>query len=262
MLKKCIGIVSYFPDDIKVRSRRIGRFNELLTSINELWPTLDIVVISQNWKDYRIPETVSNVKIIKSFEEPLGIIKARNLLREELLKTDYNYVIMLDDDARIQCNSPEIAKAYLDALDEHPDGFCFIHSADHWHTMDDYARAPLNLCAISRNIYSKEPLPEVSLENNEALEDDVYAVLLHIKYGDFEFNPPEGIYHVHNIRNQYMKQYTDPRVIPSTWYNLGRRTDFGLICRNTQRILDYIVEHKDINLEEIKKNDWEEPRWH
>ena len=48
MLKICIGIPSYFPDTEPNRTKRINRFNELLTTIETMWPHLDILIIAQN----------------------------------------------------------------------------------------------------------------------------------------------------------------------------------------------------------------------
>jgi hypothetical protein len=35
-------------------------------------------------------------------------------------------------------------------------------------------------------VYEKEPIPRVYLEKNDALEDDIFAVLLHIKYAEYD----------------------------------------------------------------------------
>ncbi|MBP5694625.1 MAG: hypothetical protein J6X03_04185 [Bacilli bacterium] len=219
MLKKCIGIVSYFPSEtarFNARAQRIARFNNLLGQINSLWPNIDILIVAQNWQDYQLPE-LTNKFTIYSYAQPLTIIGARNTLREKILnETDYEYIIMIDDDAVINSCGQEIADAYMKAIDENPDKFCFIHDKNHWHTCDDYIKAPLNLCAISRFIYEKEEFPQVCLEKNEALEDDLYAVLLHIKYAEYEFIPPTGIKCIHAVDgSQYLLQLMG-RGFPST----------------------------------------------
>lgn len=258
MLKKCFGIISYFPPGTSIKTRRVERLNGLFNRLNELWPDVDIVLVAQNWGDYEPPAITNNI-IVKKYDEGLGIKNARNALRNEILSYGYDYVIMLDDDASIACDNDHAAEDYMAEIDKHPGGFCFIHSEDHWHTMDDYARAPLNLCAVSREIYEKEPFPDVVLEKSEALEDDIYAVLLHIKYADKEFLPPTTIRHTHNIKHQYIKQYTRPDVCwPSTWFNVGVPTQWHWIAHNTAMVLRYIVEHKDLtpeNLKELKECD-------
>ena len=69
---------------------------------------------------------------------PLTILGARHVLRKKFLDADYDYIIMLDDDAVIQLDYPEAANEYLAEIDKHPEGFCFVHSQDHWHDCDDY----------------------------------------------------------------------------------------------------------------------------
>ena len=44
--KFVIGIVSYFPDNI--REQRINRFNDLINKISEVFPNLDVFIIAQN----------------------------------------------------------------------------------------------------------------------------------------------------------------------------------------------------------------------
>ena len=46
-MTKCIGIISYFPDDNKVRQIRIGKLNELLKRCDELFG-LPILIVAQN----------------------------------------------------------------------------------------------------------------------------------------------------------------------------------------------------------------------
>jgi len=248
-LKKCIGIASYFPEE-PARTKRINRFNQLIQKINSIWPNLDILIVAQNWKDYQLPE-VSNKITVYKYDNPLTIVGARNTLREKFLtETDYDYIIMLDDDAIISCESQEVANEYLKTIDEHPDMFCFIHDADHWHKCDDYIKAPLNLCAISRAIYEKELIPDMYLEKNEALEDDIYAVLLHIKYADAEFLPPEGIKCTHAVGGVYYIMQLMGHGFPSTWFN--NQTNFQIIINNTNISMDYIVVNKDYNKDKIK----------
>ena len=251
-LKKCIGIVSYFPEEQDKRTQRIARFESLLVKINNLWPYLDILIVAQNWKDYS-PVKIQNKLIIYNYNEPLTIVGARNTLRQKFLdETDYDYIIFLDDDAKINDCQQEVANQYLDEIDNHPNMFCFIHDKDHWHKCDDYIRAPLNLCAISRFIYEKEPIPPVYLEKNEALEDDTYAVLLHLKYPEYEFIPPVGIKCEHAANGIYYFLQLSGKGTPSTWFT--RRSNFMQICHNTNIIIDYIVKNKDFNKEEIIKD--------
>ena len=92
MLKKLFGIPSWLPDKEPDRTQRQGRINRLFKQLNDLWPSIDILVIAQNWQDFK-PIKTKNKQIIKTYE-PLGILKARQTLREEFLKLDYDYIIM------------------------------------------------------------------------------------------------------------------------------------------------------------------------
>ena len=124
-------------------------------------------------------------------------MEARKTLRKEFLKLDYDYIIMLDDDAIIQCDADTAANDYLTELDKHKTGFCFIHAKGYKNavvrTLDTYAAAQLNLCAISRDIYTKEDIPDIDPQKGQGFEDHCYSVLLHVKYAKDEFYPPETI---------------------------------------------------------------------
>ena len=98
-------------------------------------------------------------------------MKARNVLRDEFLKTRFDYLIMFDDDAIIQCDDESAHIDYMKALDEHPDGFCLVKKENP--TTYLYADSQLNLCAVSRYIYEREPLPDVNPQKGEAFEDRV-----------------------------------------------------------------------------------------
>lgn len=46
-MTKCIGIISYFPDDKRVRKIRIDKLNKLLLRCDELFG-LPIIIVAQN----------------------------------------------------------------------------------------------------------------------------------------------------------------------------------------------------------------------
>ena len=260
-LKKCFGIISGFPekDSTGNRERRINRFNQLLSQLNDYWPQIDILIISQNWQDYTLPK-IKNKIIRIDFEKNIGILNARNVLREEFLKRDYEYIIMMDDDDIIQCNQKYAYIDYMNVIDCHPQGFAFVKGQSAWFKDYPYAPAPLNLCAVSRFIYEKEPIPDVNLQKSEALEDDVYAYLLHCKYHEYEFNFPSTIKHTQFKLGQYEKQFREPdKYLPSTW-NRGEINNRRL-TKNTLYLLNYIKENKELpNMEEWHKQDnekWE-----
>jgi hypothetical protein len=257
-LKKCFGIISLLPDNSQIRERRKTCIIKLLNQLNELWPDVDILISANNWgEDYElwVPEIKNNLTVVDT--DVIGICANRIKLREEFLKRDYDYIILMDDDCAINCDSPELAADYMKAIDEHPNGFAIIKGTEDWKTEYDYAQAPLNLCAISKSIFTETPFPNLSVENCEAMEDRVYAFLLHNKYPKAEFYFPDGIYHTHYVKRQYIKQFTRPdEVPPSVWAGLvlsgnGPHKTY----HNTTVIRRYMEEHHDIDMDAIKELD-------
>ncbi len=232
-MKICFGIPSWIPEKEPDRSLRIERINRLFKQLEKLWPNIDILVIAQNWKDFKPIET-KNKQIIKYYSA-LGIVGARKTLRKEFLKFSYDYIIMFDDDAIIKCDNDHVHLDYMAEVEKHPQGFCFIHGGcNKYHP---YIGAQLNLCAISRYIYEKEDMVPVDPQKKEGYEDSVYACLLHYKYAKYEFNPPVGIRPI---------QFMNPNEkAPSTWHREAQIAGgLGAMVANTSIIQAYIVEHK------------------
>ena len=236
-MKKCFGIVSWLPDDKPDRTERQDRINRLFKQLNDIWPDIDILLITQNWKTFK-PIDISNKIVRKDFEEGLGILKARQTLREEFLKSEYEYLIMMDDDCIIK-TTEEAAKQYIEELNKHPQGFCFINSKTKRgdYKYNPYIGAQLNLCAISKFIYEQEPMVPLDPQKDEAYEDLTFATLLHHKYFKYEFIPPKDIRPI-----QFMNKEENA---PSTWCHRDKR-NLGIIHANSYRICDYIVRYKDL----------------
>ena len=97
-MKACIGIISYFPDDLK--EIRESALNNLLRDCFTYFPGVDIIIVAQNYKGY-IPQVNKNKIILYSYNNKLGITGARKKLREIFINSEYDYLIMLDDDNRI-----------------------------------------------------------------------------------------------------------------------------------------------------------------
>lgn len=230
MLRKVFGIPSWLPDKEPDRTKRKERINRLFKQLNDLWPDIDILVIAQNWQDFKPIET-KNKQIIKKYE-PLGILGARKTLREEFLKLGYDYLIMFDDDAIIQCDNNHAHIDFMNEVDKHKNGFCFINNGPgKYHP---YIGAQLNLCAISRYIYENEPMVPIDPNLHEGYEDSIFACLLHHKWAKYEFLPPKTIRPI-QFRNKKER-------VPSTWSD-GRVPHY-IMQANTNRIQDYIVKYK------------------
>lgn len=200
-LKKVFGIISYFPDNDNVfhrqtRKERSRRCSELLFKLEELWPDVDIIIIAQNWQDYSQPE-IKN-KIIRYDYDKLGILGARKELRNKFLESEYDYLIMLDDDAMITTDNP---KEFMNIIDQNPDGIGVLRRGD----------APLNMCAISRNVYSQVEMVDVDPEKGEGFEDDLFVALCFNQFPDKAYMFPKGLVMENALH------YTGPGACPSTW---------------------------------------------
>lgn len=154
-MKACIGIVSYLPD--KIREERLNEVKALLQDCSLYFPGVDIVIVSQNYKDY-VPQSENNNIILYSYKNKLGITKARKKLREIFINSDYDYLIMLDDDNQIY---GEINNNFLEVLEENPNNFvCF-----------DWDYGQLWLFAISKNLFKLIEYPNTSAEQGYIFED-------------------------------------------------------------------------------------------
>lgn len=225
-MKKCFGIISYFTWDQPERKQRQDRLDRLIKRLSDLWPDIPIMVIAQQWKYYTIEGKCKN-EIIRFDYPKLGILGARHALRKHFLESEFDYIIMLDDDAIIELENDDVAKKYIEEIDKHKDGFCFLQ----------YESSQLSLCAISKYIYEKEPIPNIDPQKSEAFEDKIWATLLHYKYADREFNAPKGIKCTH---------FKNPNeVVPSTWAN-QQKYNWKQLRNNTAEIVNYIVENKEL----------------
>jgi len=206
-LKKVFGIISYFPDcdtpyHTETRNTRIPRFYNLLNKLDELWPDIDIIIIAQNWKDdVKIPDIHNN---IVRYEYPkLGIVNARKTLREKFLESNYDYLIMLDDDGIISSEDPNL---YLEEIDKHPGGIGVIR----------HYNCPLMLLAISKEIYSQVNFGEIDPEKGEGFEDNIFVASCFAKFPDKAFDFPEDI-----VKDISFK-YTGEGKCNSTWSREGK----------------------------------------
>lgn len=200
-LRKVFGIISYFPNNdsayhIETRRERSRRCSELLFKLEELWPDIDIIIIAQNWQDYHEPK-IKN-KIIRYEYDKLGILGARRELRKKFLESNYDYLIMLDDDAMISTENPQ---QYLDEIDAHPDSIVALRMT----------RAPLNLCAVSRAVYEKVDMPEIDAESGQGFEDDLFIATCFSQLPNNSFLFTEGLVSETSLK------YTGPGACPSTW---------------------------------------------
>ena len=234
-MKKCFGIISYFTWDQPERKQRQDRLDRLVKRLSDLWSDIPIMIIAQQWKYYTIEGKCKN-KIIRFDYPKLGILGARHSLRKHFLESEFDYIIMLDDDAIIELDNDNVANEFIEEIDKHPEGFCFIkgNGSSPYVTYND---SQLNLCAISRYIYEKEPIPNIDPQKSEGFEDRIWSLLLHIKYPEKEFDAPTGIRCIH------FKNATEQ--VPSTW-STQQVYNWKQLRNNTVEIEKYIVENKEL----------------
>lgn len=221
LTRKVFGIISYFPDSdsdyhIETRRERTRRFSELLYKLEELWPDVDIMVIAQNWQDFELPNIKNHV--IQYNYGKLGILGARKELRKRFLDSDYDYLIMLDDDAMISSDNPQ---TYLDEIDEHIDGVGAIRKN----------KSPLNFFAISKFIYAQIDMPNVDPEKSEGFEDDIFVATCFAKFPDSAFMFSD------NIVSETSFRYTGVGSCPSTWAK-EHKYDWNYMRTHTKTIVD------------------------
>lgn len=102
----CIGRISYLPDDQRLRDIRFKAQEKSLSSLLEVKPEgVPISIVSQNW-----PQKV-NLPEEKQMKEhamqqridypPIGPAAARNVLLKQFYASDYDYMMIMDDDASL-----------------------------------------------------------------------------------------------------------------------------------------------------------------
>ena len=212
MLKKVIGIISYLPDNLEVRKYRKNKLDILLRRCNELF-NLPIILVAQNYLEddvwyykSKYPNT-----LIHSYLTKLGITGARKVLRELFLESDYDYLIMLDDDIELVGDS---GKEYLSQIDSNPG--CFIENN----------KSRLQLFAISKEIFSQQGFNDIEAEREEAFEDRIFFYTLCKKFPEKHkvFNNTGVVEHAIATGDRY-----------STWYT---NQDLQKMLAKTKEIID------------------------
>jgi len=165
VFKPCVGIISYLPKDINLKMLRINRLNRLLQQIDYIF-NVPIMIVAQNWTGISLQEgTTRQPIIIHNFKKGLGINKARQTLREKFLESEFNYLIMFDDDADLR-GTPAGGQAYLREMALHPYGFCEVKPS------------LLKLFAISKPCYELIQIPDGGADDkdpNMRFFEDMYV---------------------------------------------------------------------------------------
>lgn len=204
-----IGIISYLPDNDEIKNKRFKLLVNLLTSCHKLFD-LPIIIIAQNWESelIRVPWVT-----IYRYTEKLGITGARKALRKTFLESDYDYLIMLDDDCVLSGNS---GKEYLKQIEDNPD--CFI----------EFNKTLLKLFAISKTLFKQVDYDDLSPENGEGFEDRLFVNTLRKKFPELR----------REFKNTGIQQHSESTADPlSTWY---QNQDLKTMLENTENKLKEI----------------------
>ena len=193
-MKICIGIISYFPDDETLRKVRIEKLDAVIKNCNFLF-NLPIMIIAQNWKN--LVCNLPNVNVI-NYENKLGITGARRELRKKFLESEYDYIVMLDDDAKL-IGTPEDARRYIHQIHEHP---------GKWYGV--YKTYLLKLFAISKSMFAEIDYPDGEAEDGDFFEDMYLIMALDKLY------PSNKFIFTRTSLNDVSDSANDPN---STWFH-------------------------------------------
>lgn len=207
-----IGIISYLPDNKHIRQARINKCQELLNKLQVLFPTIPVIIVAQNWRG----EISTPVNATISEYNKLGILEARQTLRELFINSNYDYIIMFDDDCELQ-GTKQDADLFLELLKENPG--CYVFTRQNM----------FKLCAISKEVYTQYQLPNLSVEHGTGIEDVAFCQTLKIKCPEKEINYYGLLKEISN--------WTQGKDI-STW----DRKNIPTLLKNTQAYLKTLKE--------------------
>jgi len=203
MSTKCIGIISYLPDDPELREIRKSRLLSLLKQCDD-WFKIPIIIVAQNWGQ-DIDLKVNNSKlIVYRYKNRLGITGARLALVDKFLSSSYDRIIFMDDDMVL--NNPEEVHKYLTLLGD-----------------KDFYYIPgwlCNFCSISRHGLSIVNFdPNTSAENLTGFEDWLFLQTCIKKLSNGKINCKLG----RGVRRNYLDdKYSTWN--PSGIYNSSRNS--------------------------------------
>lgn len=213
-MNKVIGIISYLPEDEKIRTRRWDKLVNLIYNCNKLL-NLNIIIEAQCWTYLEksiITTHFNNVKIHYNHDK-LGIAGARRKLREHFLESSYDVLIMLDDDCELK-GTKQGALEYLKQIDNNPSMFY------------EYNGTLLKLFAISKDIFKEVDFEDMEPDRDEVFEDRIFVGKLRNLFPDRRYIFKRG------ELNEYSISTKDR---DSTWYT---NQDISKMLTNTQEFLN------------------------
>ena len=163
IMNPCIGIVSYLPNN-EFREVRFNNCKKLISQLNSIF-NIPIIIIEQNYCDL----TLNATSLIEyKFNEKLGIAKARRTLRQKFLESDFDYIILFDDDDYVE-GTYEEGQDFIKKLYQHPNTY--------------FAQKNALFCGmcISRRLFEVVDIPNLEADKNEGYEDNAFfGVITHL----------------------------------------------------------------------------------
>ena len=156
------------------------------------------MIVAQNWGQSKLKLINANNKtILYKYKNRLGINGARQKLRKHFLESEYDYLIMLDDDSTL-FGTKEDGLRYIEDIKNHP---------NMWG-----AKKPLllKLFAISKEVFKEVDYKAGSIENGDFFEDMLLIRTLEKRYPERRF-----YFNASGLREQ-SDSVNDPL---STWYH-------------------------------------------
>ncbi len=215
-MKPVIGIISYLPDDSFVRQSRLGTLRALIQTCNNIF-NLPIYIVIQNYTEDEemYIKRYTNVTMSDNHGR-LGIVGARKKLREWFIESEYDHLIMLDDDCILEGTS-EDGQEYLKQLKENEGKF------------GEFNLTLLKLFSISKELLQQIEFIDINPEDGEGFEDRIFVETLRIKFPDKKFTYKTNIQEESISTNDNL----------STWYN---NQDLKQMLKNTQETIEKIKE--------------------
>ena len=94
-----VGIVSYLPNEPALRKKRTEAVQFQDNWLNEVLPLNRRLVVAQNYGEDEVNHNSPNLEYIRL--EPLGAGEARNVILREFYHSNYDWLLLLDDDTII-----------------------------------------------------------------------------------------------------------------------------------------------------------------
>lgn len=125
--------ISYLPDDEEIRAARKSAFDKCILDMKEITPNTRIYINAQNYKEEDYLDDPQITYLFKH-EKGVGAQRARNELLEWFYNSNYEWMIISDDDSFLA--PTESTKMFFKELEQYPEKFKSI---------------PLDIC-YSRNM--------------------------------------------------------------------------------------------------------------